>query len=80
MTEAIATVALLAAVVACVAAYRAHTLAQRAANLRDTIVAIIESRSSRTVVCDLSDGRITVIKEIKDAEPREPIPDIYPLK
>lgn len=47
--------------VALVLAVRAH-LRMRAA------VSVLESRSSRTVTIDHSDGRITVVKELKDPE------------
>lgn len=64
--EAIATLALIASIGALVLACRAYQYARAAHDLTNRVCAIMESRSSRTVVCDLSDGRITVIKELKD--------------
>lgn len=66
-TEAMLTLILLLALVACGLAYSAHRYAKRAYDITAAVFHIIENRSSRTIVCDLQDGRITVIKELKDA-------------
>jgi hypothetical protein len=67
MAEAVATLALLVALAAFVLAYRAHKFAKQAHDTTAVVFHIIESRASRTVICDLTDGRVTVIKELKDA-------------
>lgn len=68
MVEALASLAFLCSLGACVYAYRAHKYAKQAHDTTAVVFHILESRASRTVICDLTDGRITVIKELKDAK------------
>lgn len=68
MTDPVAIVALFVALVACAFAYRAQRKSEEVHTLWTNAIHTLESRSARTVVMDLQDGRITVVKELKDVQ------------
>lgn len=66
--NAVAVIAVVVSVGACAVACVAYRNARDALDFVNRVCAIMDSRSSRTVVVDHTDGRITIVKELKDAE------------
>jgi hypothetical protein len=61
MSDVLSSLALLISIGALCYAWRAYKVVSNTFH-------ILESRSSRTVTVDHTDGRITVVKELKDAQ------------
>lgn len=67
MSDGMSALAFLVALAAFVLAYRAHSFAKRAHDTVAAVFHVMESRTSRTVTVDHTDGRVTIVKEYKDA-------------
>lgn len=66
MADAVSVVALFTALVAAVFAFRAQRKSDAVHALWTKAICTLESRSARTVTIDMQDGRVTVVKELKD--------------